>query len=106
MPKAPPRLSKAQSRKAWDNKTQAKRITGRALQRERRALFDDQPLCKECTKEGRVTAATIRDHITPLAFGGTDTRANTQPLCKAHHDAKTKAESAQGARQARADRGG
>jgi 5-methylcytosine-specific restriction protein A len=84
--------------------TKGKRITGRRLQRERERLFADRPLCAECERQGRVTPAKIRDHVRPLAFGGTDTEANTQPLCIACHDIKSKAEAAEGARRTRGGR--
>ena len=58
--------------------------------------YADNPLCVECVKRGRVTVATIRDHIIPLAEGGEDVPENTQPLCVQCHAAKTKAESARG----------
>ena len=46
------------------------------------------PLCVMCEKEGKLTVATIVDHIRPhrgdpVLFN--DVR-NWQPLCKAHHD--------------------
>jgi 5-methylcytosine-specific restriction protein A len=59
-------------------------------------LFDQQPLCVLCLEAGRVTIATIADHLVPLAEGGPDTEANTQPLCKACHDVKSQAEAARG----------
>jgi 5-methylcytosine-specific restriction protein A len=59
----------------------------------RRALFDAQPLCVVCARDGRVTAATIRDHLVPLAEGGTDAPTNIQALCQACSDAKTASES-------------
>lgn len=59
------------------------RIRGRRLQREREALFAEQPLCVRCLAKTprRVTVATQRDHIVALANGGEDTPENTQPLC-------------------------
>jgi 5-methylcytosine-specific restriction protein A len=99
MPKAPPILKRKLPRKTWTNPT--KRIGGRRRQHERRLLLTDHPLCAECEKHGRVTEATIRDHIRALALGGTDTRDNTQPLCKPCHDEKTKRESILGATRAR-----
>lgn len=81
-------------RKAWDSKQASKRtILGRSLQSERRRLFEAEPLCRECAKQGRVTVATIRDHVIALAFGGKDERGNTQPLCKPCHDKKSNEES-------------
>ncbi len=74
----------------------AKRVTGRRLQTMRDRLFSDHPLCVECERLGRVTLATQRDHITPLAEGGTDDDSNVQGLCRPCHEAKTQRESARG----------
>lgn len=38
-----------------------------------------------CTEAGRVYAATVVDHIKPLALGGSDDDVNTRNLCEAHH---------------------
>lgn len=57
----------------------------------RRAYLLHHPLCVECEKEGKLTPATVVDHITPhrgdkkLFWDKT----NWQPLCKEHHDIKT-----------------
>jgi 5-methylcytosine-specific restriction enzyme A len=48
-----------------------------------------------------VEVATIRDHIVPLAEGGTDDDLNSQPLCAACHRRKTERESARGAARQR-----
>jgi 5-methylcytosine-specific restriction protein A len=80
---------------AWRG-TSPNRIRGRELQRRRAKLFAREPLCRLCKAHGRVTAATIRDHIKPLAEGGTDADSNIQPLCLDCSDAKTAAESARG----------
>ena len=50
------------------------------------------PLCVECSKEGRTVAATEVDHIVPHRgdkelFWNPD---NWQSLCKSHHSQKTK----------------
>jgi 5-methylcytosine-specific restriction enzyme A len=82
--------------KAWAKTATYKRESGRPLQRKRAALFAREPLCRECRKHGRVTPATIRDHIKPLAEGGTDDDDNIQPLCTPCSDAKTAEESARG----------
>lgn len=108
MPKSPPKMNvhRAPQPKQLDwGTSKPKRITGRKLQRERRLLFSEQPLCVECAKQGRTTAARIRDHIKPLAFGGADVRENTQALCVPCHDVKSKAEAAEGARRNRPGRG-
>ena len=82
---------------AWQKKpTATKRITGRRLQAMRADLFQRNPLCVECQRLGRVTLATQRDHIKPLAEGGTDDADNEQGLCYDCHEVKSKAESVRG----------
>lgn len=71
------------------------RIAGRQLQALRRDLFRSQPLCAECVRQGRVTLATERDHVVPLADGGRDEPSNTQGLCKPCHAAKSAREASQ-----------
>lgn len=84
-------------RPAWAQKPVAtKRITGRRLQAMRASLFQRNPLCVECQRLGRVTLATQRDHIVPLAEGGTDDEGNEQGLCYACHEVKSAAESLRG----------
>ena len=76
-------------------------MRGRALQRRRAALFASEPLCRLCHAQGRTTLATIRDHIIPLAEGGTENDpTNEQPLCQDCSDQKTREESARGVRRA------
>jgi 5-methylcytosine-specific restriction protein A len=74
-------------------------MRGRALQRARARLFDESPLCVQCQADGRVSVAVIRDHIVPLAEGGTDDRANVQALCQACSDLKTQREAKRGMRR-------
>ena len=84
-------------REAWAKApTATKRITGRRLQALRAALFTRSPLCVQCEAEGRVSLATQRDHIVSLEQGGADDDDNTQALCAACHDTKSKGESAHG----------
>lgn len=59
-------------------------------QKIRRAYLARFPLCVQCEREGRVTAATEVDHIRPLALGGTNDTHNLQPLCKSCHSKKTR----------------
>ena len=68
------------------------RPRGHRNQRERAAVFRDQPLCVQCEQDGRVALATVRDHIVPLADGGADSMANSQGLCSECHAVKTRAE--------------
>lgn len=76
--------------------TNEHRLRGRKLQRARQALFAEEPLCRPCRKAGRLVVATIRDHIIPIAEGGTDEPENTQPLCQGCSDVKTRAEAERG----------
>lgn len=49
------------------------------------------PLCVHCTRDGRIGASEVTDHIIPHK-GDKDLfwdRDNWQPLCKEHHDIKT-----------------
>jgi 5-methylcytosine-specific restriction protein A len=68
------------------------RVTGRKLQRLRDDLFARQPFCQVC----RVRVADVRDHIVPLAEGGTDTEDNVQAACQECSDLKTQAEARRG----------
>ena len=67
---------------------------GYAWRKARAIYLRANPLCVECMKEGRVTAATDVDHKTPHR-GDSDLfwdRANWQPLCHSHHSIKTATE--------------
>lgn len=79
---------------AW--RSSVPRIGGRQLQRLRQELFSREPFCRPCFERGRRMLAVIRDHIIPLAEGGTESRENTQPLCQACSDAKSQREAARG----------
>lgn len=76
---------------AWGS-AEARVVLGRHLQQARRELFASQPLCAECSKAGRISASTERDHIVPLAQGGRDVPENTQGLCAACHAVKSEQE--------------
>jgi len=82
------------------------RVRGRQLQQLREQLFTREPWCRSCARVGRRCLATIRDHIVALAEGGRDDDANTQPLCRACSDLKTRAESARGRAREQQARGG
>lgn len=45
-----------------------------------------------CKAKGKVTLATVPDHIKPLALGGTDTDDNIRCLCADCHDKVTRQE--------------
>lgn len=59
-----------------------------AWQKARAAYLVQHPLCRFCESEGRVTAATVVDHV-EAHVGDHEkfwNQANWQPLCKRHHD--------------------
>ena len=62
----------------------------------RASLFACNPLCVECERLGRVTLATQRDHIKPLAEGRTNDDSNVQGLCHDCHEGKSLAEALSG----------
>lgn len=61
------------------------RLRGRAgvKQRDRR-LQRTNYLCERCIEQGKVSIATVVDHILPLAHGGEDVDSNTRNLCRDH----------------------
>jgi 5-methylcytosine-specific restriction protein A len=81
--------------KLKDNRPSAhKRGYGSRWRRIRRNHLAGEPLCRECRKMNKITAATIVDHIIPhkgdmVLFYAPD---NRQSLCKTHHDIKTATE--------------
>jgi 5-methylcytosine-specific restriction protein A len=63
-------------------------------QRLRKQVLLKQPLCAECQRQGKITRATIVDHIKPHK-GNLDLfwdEDNLQSLCKSCHDSKTVSE--------------
>jgi 5-methylcytosine-specific restriction protein A len=65
------------------------RIEGRRGKALRVARLQREPLCRLCKAKGIIRAATVPDHITPLALGGTDTDDNIRCLCFICHDRVT-----------------
>ncbi len=80
-----------QEQKRYDSQRgkTAERGYGWAWQKRRRRWLQEHPLCVDCEKEDRVTAAIVVDHIIPKSRGGADDESNYQSLCKHHHDCKT-----------------
>jgi 5-methylcytosine-specific restriction enzyme A len=66
----------------------AERGYGGRWQRERLLFLNQHPLCSMCEAEGRITVATVVDHITPHRgdAGLMWDWSNWQSLCKPHHD--------------------
>lgn len=69
-------------------------LYGRQWRKARRVFLQAHPLCVHCQQEGRVTAATEVDHITP--HRGNEAifwdESRWQALCKMHHSRKTATE--------------
>lgn len=57
----------------------------------RKAYLHKHPLCVECLKDGKLTPATVVDHIIPHKGDKQKfwDKTNWQSLCKSHHDRKT-----------------
>lgn len=68
----------------------SERIRGRKGVELRKRRLAAEPLCRDCKAKGIIRAATVPDHIIPLAQGGTDTDDNVQCLCGPCHDRKTR----------------
>lgn len=62
------------------------RIEGRRGVALRKQRLAKEPLCRICKSRGITRAATVPDHIKPLALGGTDTDDNIRCLCAPCHD--------------------
>ena len=81
------------ARKPWQHRQSATaRGYGREHRRLRKILLATEPLCRECRKKDRYTAATICDHVKPLSQGGQTMMENLQPLCRECSDKKTLAD--------------
>lgn len=78
----------------WDHggRTAHQRGYGARWQKLRLLILERWPLCRACASQGRTRAATVVDHITPKADGGSDDETNLQPLCTDCHDDKTRAD--------------
>jgi 5-methylcytosine-specific restriction enzyme A len=71
---------------------------GRRWRKFRLQYLYEHPLCVFCKQDGRLTAATIVDHVTP--HGGNDPvkfwSGPFQALCKLHHDGAKKSSEIRG----------
>lgn len=70
------------------DKTSTQRGYGYKWQKARERFLRANPLCVYCQREGRLTAATVVDHVKPhkgdrVLFWD---ESNWQPLCKPCHD--------------------
>ena len=67
---------------------------GYKWQQARKKFLQAHPICVRCYAEGKITEATVVDHIIPhrgdmKLFWD---KSNWQPLCEHHHNVKTKTE--------------
>ena len=67
-------------------------------QKARATFLKRNPLCVFCKEQGKITTATVVDHITPHKGDSSLfwDRDNWQPLCKLHHDSAKKKEEERG----------
>ena len=65
------------------------RLRGRKAVEQRKRRLQLEPLCRDCKDKGKVTRATVPDHIIPLAQGGTDEDTNIRCLCADCHAIRT-----------------
>ena len=69
----------------YDRDPAVRRRYGRAWKRIRDKHITAHPLCEECKKKGKLTAAEEVHHILPLSRGGTHASDNLMSLCKSCH---------------------
>jgi 5-methylcytosine-specific restriction protein A len=82
------------ARKPWA--TSKRGGSTRAWRLRRMFVLREEPLCRLCVAKGKLTSAIEVDHIVPIARGGQDIYENYQPLCAAHHRAKSQREATPG----------
>jgi 5-methylcytosine-specific restriction endonuclease McrA len=81
-------MTKLSKPRLWSREAHRDRLYGRKWKAARQAYLAAHPLCVYCEQLGRVTAASVVDHITPhrgdekLFWDAT----NWQPLCEACHN--------------------
>jgi 5-methylcytosine-specific restriction protein A len=95
MPTRPPQHKPHVTRRLVLLSPSARYVHTAAWQKLRMAVLVEEPLCRECQRHGRISAAVTVDHITPREQGGGNDRGNLQPLCRACHQAKTSREQAE-----------
>lgn len=78
-------------RKSW-NSTDFK-YNSAAWIKLRNYVRNEEPLCRQCKKEGKITPTQVIDHIQPISQGGDAwDRDNLQGLCNKCHTDKTQKE--------------
>lgn len=69
----------------YDRDPNRKKMYGSRWKKIRDRYIAAHPLCEECLKEDKVTAAEEVHHIKPLRQGGTHAGENLMALCKPCH---------------------
>lgn len=81
-------MKKIEKPRLWSRETDKARLYGRRWREARKSYLASHPLCVYCADLGRVTAATVIDHIVP--HRGNETLfwriENWQALCQPCHD--------------------
>lgn len=85
-----PRIQQVQSRLATPKRVRETRMTGRALQKRRLAVWTRNPHCAHCQQLTSYPSGFNLDHVVALGNGGEDTDANSQVLCLKCHGKKTR----------------
>lgn len=76
----------------YDRDPAVKKRYGRAWKRIRDRYIAQHPLCEQCLKQNKVTAAEEVHHILPLSRGGTHCEDNLMSLCTPCHSKITATE--------------
>src|SRR5262249_17858707 len=87
------------SRGYRDTKTDAERkfYSSTAWRKTSEQHRREEPLCRQCKKEGRITLWQMTDHIHPINRGGDPfDESNLQTLCHPCHNAKRQSERGRG----------
>lgn len=89
-----------QNKPSWrgDKRSAHERGYGYKWQKARAAFLKQHPLCQYCKEDGRVTLATVVNHITPHK-GDQNLfwdQSNWQSVCAPHHDSTIAREESRG----------
>lgn len=85
------RTETKQERKPSGTEEDIKRYNTTYWRKIRKQVLLNEPLCRQCAKMGRVTAATVVDHIARARIDSSQflDLNNLQPLCDSCHNRKS-----------------